>query len=132
VKVPAPSGPGRLPQVTGAQAATPSIPSEPGGAIYVAVCAACHEGDRPLPLGGLRLGLSTTVAGEAPSNLINLVVRGIPASAGGSAPPIMPGFGDVLGNQQIWDLANFLRAQLVGKPPWDGIAKAIAEARGNR
>ncbi len=132
VKIPDRSGPGRLPQVAGAQAATPSIPSDPGGAIYAAACASCHEGDRPLPLGGLRLGLSTAVAGETPTNLINLVVRGIPASAGGSARPIMPGFGDVLGDQQILDLTNYLRTQFAGKKLWDGTANAVAEARRTR
>lgn len=132
VKVPASSGPGRLPQAAGAQAATPSIPSDPGGAIYAAVCASCHEGDRPLALGGMRLGLSTAVAGETPTNLVNLVVRGIPASTGGSARPIMPGFGDVLGDRQISDLANYLRTQFAGKTSWDGVAKAVAEARRNR
>jgi len=132
VKIPDRSGPGRLPQVAGAQAATPSIPSDPGGAIYAAACASCHEGDRPLPLGGLRLCLSTAVAGETPTNLINLVVRGIPASAGGSARPIMPGFGDVLGDQQILDLTNYLRTQFAGKKLWDGTANAVAEARRTR
>ncbi|SDH72196.1 Cytochrome c, mono-and diheme variants [Bradyrhizobium lablabi] len=131
VKIPDPSGPGRLPQVAGVQAATPSIPSDPGGAIYTAVCASCHEGDRPLPLGGLRLALSTAVAGETPANLVNLVVRGIPASAGGSARPIMPGFGDILDDRQISDLTNYLRTEFAGKKPWDGIAKAVAQARGN-
>lgn len=131
VKIPDPSGPGRLPQVAGVQAATPSIPSDPGGAIYTAVCASCHEGDRPLPLGGLRLALSTAVAGETPTNLVNLVVRGIPASAGGAARPIMPGFGDILDDRQISDLTNYLRTGFAGKKPWDGIAKAVAQARGN-
>jgi mono/diheme cytochrome c family protein len=127
-----PSGPGRLPQAAGAQAATPSIPSEPGGAIYAAVCASCHEGDRPLPLGGSRLELSTAVADETPANLINLVVRGIPAAAGASARPIMPGFGAVLGDRQISDLADYLRRRFAGKRQWNGLAKAITEARGDR
>jgi mono/diheme cytochrome c family protein len=131
VKVPAPTGPGRLPQAAGTQAATPSNPPDPGGAIYTAVCASCHEGDRPLPLGGLRLGFSTAVAGETPTNLINLVVRGIPASTGGAEGPIMPGFGDVLDDRQISDLADYLRSQVAGKRQWDGTARAIAEARGN-
>ncbi len=85
-----------------------------------------------MPLGGLRLGLSTAVAGETPTNLVNLVVRGIPSSGDGSARPIMPGFSDVLGDRQISDLANYLRTQFAGKQQWDGIAKPIAEARGNR
>jgi len=132
VKVANASGPGRLPQTAGAQSATPSIPSDPGGAIYTAACASCHEGDRALPLGGLRLGFSTAVADDTPANLINLVVRGIPAGSDGSMRPIMPGFGDVLGDRQISELANYLRTQFAGKKPWDGIAKAVVEARANR
>ncbi|MCC8979082.1 cytochrome c [Bradyrhizobium sp. 10BB] len=126
------SGPGRLPQAAGVQAATPSIPSEPGGAIYATVCASCHDGGRPLPLGGSRLDLSTAVADEKPANLIHLVVRGIPAAAGASAHPIMPGFGDILDNRQISDLVNYLRTRFAGRPQWNGLAKAVAEARGGR
>ena len=126
-----PTGPGRLPQAAGAQAATPPVPSEPGGAIYATVCASCHEGDRPLPLGGARLGLSSAVTDEVPANLINLVMRGIPAT-GASARPIMPGFGDVLGDRQMSDLVNYLRARFAGRPPWDGVAKAVAEVRSGR
>ncbi|TAI64830.1 cytochrome c [Bradyrhizobium sp. Leo170] len=126
------SGPGRLPQAGGAQAATPSIPSEPGGAIYATVCASCHDADRPLPLGGSRLDLSTAVMDEVPTNLVNLVVRGIPAASGASARPIMPGFGDVLDDRQISDLANYLRTRFAGKRQWDGFAKAVAKARGGR
>ncbi|UFW90593.1 cytochrome c [Bradyrhizobium barranii] len=131
VKMPVPLGPGRLPQVAGAQAATPPSPADPGGAIYTAICASCHEGDRPLPLGGMRLDLSTAVAGETPTNLINLLVRGIPASTGGISRPIMPGFGDVLDDRQISNLANYLRSRVAGKQQWDGTARAIAAARGN-
>lgn len=132
VKVPDPSGPGRLPQAAGVQAAAPPIPSDPGAAIYTASCASCHEGDRPLPLGALRVDLSTAVADETPANLVNLVVRGIPASSSDSVRPIMPGFGEVLDNQQISDLTNYLRTRVAGQQRWDGMAKAIAEARGNQ
>jgi mono/diheme cytochrome c family protein len=84
-----------------------------------------------LPLGGVSLGLSTALVDETPANLINLVLRGIPASSDGSARPIMPGFGDALDDRQISDLANYLRAQFAGKTKWDGVAKAIADARAN-
>ncbi|UFX43906.1 cytochrome c [Bradyrhizobium sp. 41S5] len=131
-KIAAPSGPGRLPQVAGAQAATPPLQSDPGGAIYRVACASCHEGGRPLPLGGVSLGLSTALADETPANLINLVLRGIPASSDGSARPMMPGFGDALDDRQISDLANYLRTQFVGNTQWDGVAKAVADARANR
>ena len=85
-----------------------------------------------MPLGGISLGLSTALADDTPANLINLVLRGIPASFDGSARPIMPGFGEALDDRQISDLANYLRIRLAGKTQWDGIAKAIADARANR
>ncbi|WP_370113045.1 c-type cytochrome [Bradyrhizobium sp. USDA 329] len=126
------AGPGRLPQAAGMQAATSAIPPEAGGAIYITVCASCHEGDRPVPFGGLRLDLSTALADATPANLVNLVVRGIPAAAGASARPIMPGFGEILDDRQISDLANYLRTRLAGRQRWDGLDKAVAEARGGQ
>ncbi|RFB81113.1 c-type cytochrome [Methylovirgula sp. 4M-Z18] len=129
VQVQSASGPRSSPQLAGAQAATPQLPSNPGGAIYAAVCASCHAAGRPLPLGGVRLDLSTAVAGETPTNLIRIVMQGVPAPGGGSAGPIMPGFGDVLSDQQIVDLADYLRTRVAGRPQWDGIASAIAKAR---
>ncbi|MBH5397208.1 cytochrome c [Bradyrhizobium sp. CNPSo 4010] len=125
-------GPGRLPQSAGIQAATPPVPSVPGGTIYATVCASCHESDRSLPLGGARLDLSTAITDDTPANLVNLVIKGIPARGGASTRPIMPGFGDVLDDRQISDLASYLRNRFAGKPQWAGLNKAVAEARGGR
>jgi mono/diheme cytochrome c family protein len=122
------SGPGRLPQAAGAQAVTPPASDEPGGAIYAAACASCHDSGRPLPLGGLQLSLTTALSGESPANLLNTVLQGV-AAADGVPGPMMPGFADALGDAQLIDLAHFLRSRFAGKQDWEGIAEAIRKAR---
>jgi len=126
-----PSGLGRLPQAAGAQAATPPVSGEAGGAIYAAACASCHDSGRPLPLGGAHLSLSTALSGDSPANLLNIVMQGLPA-ADQVVGPIMPPFADVLGDRQLIDLAHFLRSRFAGKPDWEGIAQAVHTARAAR
>jgi mono/diheme cytochrome c family protein len=125
------SGPGRMPQAAGAQIETPLVSSEAGGAIYAAACASCHDSGRPLPLGGADLSLSTALSGDSPTNLLNILTQGLPA-ADQVVGPIMPPFADVLGDQQLIDLAHFLRKRFVGKPDWERISDAIRKARAAR
>ena len=58
----------------------------PGGAIYVAACAGCHEGGRPAPYGGINLALSTTISGPDPRNLANIVLSGVRPVEGERSP----------------------------------------------
>ena len=37
----------------------------------------------------------------------------------------------VVRSEQIVDLSDYLRTRLAGRKPWDGMAKAVAEARAN-
>jgi mono/diheme cytochrome c family protein len=126
-----PYGPGRLPQAAGAQAETPPVSGESGGAIYAAACASCHDSGRPLPLGGAHLSLSTALSGDSPTNLLNIVMQGLPATDQ-AVGPIMPPFADVLADRQLIDLVHFLRSGFAGKPDWEGIAEAIRKARSTR
>lgn len=125
---PDPAGPGLQPQVAGAQAATPPVNRVTGAQIYANACAACHEGGRPAPLGGIPLALSTAVAGESPENLVDVILQGLPA-AGSVARPIMPGFASVLTDQQVADLVAYLRRQIAGKSAWAGVDQSIRDAR---
>ena len=43
-------------------AAPASAPGAAGASIYAAACARCHETSRPLPYGGVNLGLSTAIS----------------------------------------------------------------------
>ncbi|MGK9233942.1 cytochrome c [Inquilinus limosus] len=117
-----------VPQSAGIQVPTPSDGAQPGARIYGSTCASCHASGRPLPLGAVPLSLSTAVAGESPENLINLILDGIPA-ANGVAAPIMPGFGAVMTDRQIADLARYLRSHLAGQPDWPDLDTAIGRAR---
>jgi mono/diheme cytochrome c family protein len=130
-KVAVPPGPGQLPQSAGAQAVTPDVGNRAGAALYAGACASCHEGGRPLPLGGIHFSLSIALSGESPSDLVNIVLQGVPA-ADGVAGPIMPGFADVISDAQLANLARFLRSRFTEKPAWTDIDAAIRAARATR
>jgi mono/diheme cytochrome c family protein len=127
-RAPGHTGLGLLPQAAGAQVQTPAAFGEPGGDIYAAACASCHDSSRALPLGGIQLSLSTALSGESPTNLVNIVMQGVPA-ADGVTGPVMPGFADALGDGQLIDLVHFLRSRFAGKQDWEGTAEAIRKAR---
>ncbi len=99
-----------------------------GASIYAAVCATCHETDRPLPFSGINLGLSTAIASPDPRNLANLVLSGI-RPVEGERSLIMPGFADSMNDDQIAALLNYLRARFSNQPAWTGVGKTVADAR---
>jgi mono/diheme cytochrome c family protein len=99
-----------------------------GASIYAAACAACHETQRPLPYGGVNLGLSTAIASPDPRNLANIALSGI-RPVEGERSPIMPGFADTMNDDQIAALLNYLRARFSSQPAWTGVEKTIVDAR---
>jgi len=99
-----------------------------GASIYAAACASCHESGRPLPYGGVNLGLSTAISGPDPRNLANIVLSGVRAVEG-ERSPIMPGFAASMNETQIAALLNYLRARFGNQPAWTGVEKTIADAR---
>ncbi len=106
----------------------PSQANAAGAAIYAAACASCHETDRPLPYGGVNLGLSTAISGPDPRNLANIVLSGVHAVEG-ERSPIMPGFAASMNDAQIAALLNYLRARFGNQPAWTGVENTIADAR---
>jgi mono/diheme cytochrome c family protein len=99
-----------------------------GGSIYAAACATCHDTDRPLPYGGVNLGLSTAISAPDPRNAANIVLSGI-RPVEGERSPIMPGFASSMTDQQISALLNYLRARFSNQPPWSGVEKTVQDAR---
>jgi len=99
-----------------------------GASIYAAACAACHETGRPLPYGGVNLGLSTAISGPDPRNLVNILLSGVRAVEG-ERSPIMPGFAASMNDTQMAGLLNYLRARFSNQPAWTGVEKTIADAR---
>src|SRR3984957_15784113 len=74
---------------------SPAVPSSsgdvPGASIFAPACATCHETGRPVPYGGVNLGLSTAISGPDPRNVANIVLSGI-RPVEGERNTIMPGF----------------------------------------
>ncbi|MEA2887283.1 MAG: hypothetical protein QOD11_1643 [Bradyrhizobium sp.] len=99
-----------------------------GAAIYAAACADCHETSRPLPYGGVNLGLSTAISAPDARNAANIVLSGV-RPIEGERSPIMPGFAASMDDGQITALLNFLRARFGKQPAWTELTKTIADAR---
>ncbi|UDQ91731.1 cytochrome c, partial [Xanthobacter autotrophicus] len=87
----------------------------------------CHQAGRPLPLGGVDLALSTALAAETPQNLLNLILRGVPA-ADGVAAPVMPPFA-AMDDTALTALLDYLRRDIAGRTAWPDLAAAITAAR---
>jgi mono/diheme cytochrome c family protein len=115
-----------------AQVNSPSVPASSthaaGASIYAAACAGCHETDRPLPYGGVNLGLSTAISSPDPRNAANIVLSGV-RPVEGERSPIMPGFAGSMNDGQIAVLLEYLRARFGNQGPWTGVEKTVAEAR---
>jgi mono/diheme cytochrome c family protein len=103
--------------------------NDEGAVTYAGACAGCHEGPRALPYGGIDLMLSSAISGPSASNLINIVLYGLPA-AEAARGPIMPGFAGAMNDAQVLALARYLRARFSDKGPWTDIAKSVHDARG--
>jgi mono/diheme cytochrome c family protein len=106
----------------------PAAANEAGASIYEAACATCHETGRPLPYGGVNLGLSTAISGPDPRNAANIVLSGIRAVEG-ERSPIMPGFAASMDDRQIAALLDYLRARFSNQPAWTGVEKTVEDAR---
>jgi mono/diheme cytochrome c family protein len=115
--------------VTTAQAMEQKGPATSGEAIFASACASCHfEGGnqpfyRPVPL-----ALSSVVNEPTPRNLIQIVIEGIqpPSDAHGRR---MPPFGAALTDQQIEQLATYVRGHFSSKPAWPDVAKLVGPIR---
>ncbi|HEV7411067.1 MAG TPA: c-type cytochrome, partial [Bradyrhizobium sp.] len=99
-----------------------------GASIYAAACAGCHESNRPLPYGGVNLGLSTAISSPDARNAANIVLSGV-RPVEGERSPIMPGFAASMDDGQIATLLNYLRARFSNQPAWTGVEKTIEDAR---
>ncbi|WP_084286486.1 cytochrome c [Halomonas halodenitrificans] len=86
-------------------------PSSPEG-LYAQHCAACHRDDGMGQPDSHYASLkgNTTVRSANPRNLIAVVLEGI--SYNGATPrPLMPGFEGKLDDQEVADIANFVRTE---------------------
>jgi len=102
-----------------------------GARIYQGACAVCHQGGGPHALGATRpLALNSNLHSDRPDNLVQVILHGIDNAAIGEAGS-MPAFGTSLNDEQIAELASFLRRQFASdKPAWPNVAATVARLRG--
>ncbi|HUG21419.1 molybdopterin cofactor-binding domain-containing protein [Piscinibacter sp.] len=108
----------------------------PGAAqrLFTGACGACHhDGDGPATLGpNLPLALNSNLHSTRPDNLLRVILAGIRQPATRDVG-FMPAFRDALDDQQLAELAAYMRARFApGKPPWQGLEAAAARARADR
>jgi mono/diheme cytochrome c family protein len=101
-------------------------PSEAAATVFAGACASCHGADAP----GMRvpLALSTILAAPQPNDAVRILLTGLQPAAGHSGP-FMPGFADVLTDEQLAGLLGYLREEVAGRPGWTDIAETLHAAR---
>ncbi len=101
-----------------------------GARLYHGACAACHEVGG-LPLFGSRpsLALNSNLHSAVPDNLIQVILHGVtwPVS---SDLGYMPGFKNSMNDEQVAELAAYLRRQFApDKPQWPDLRDAVSRIR---
>ena len=97
-----------------------------GQATFARVCANCHRsGGQPVSL-----ALTSTVNGPDPRNLLHIVIDGIKPPEG-AFDRSMPAFGASLSDQDLTDLAAFVRSHFSEEPAWSDLPARLAEVRGS-
>jgi nicotinate dehydrogenase subunit B len=105
-------------------------PGSPAARLYLGACAVCHEVGG-LPLFGSRpsLALNSNLHSAKPDNLIQVILHGI-AKPASSDLGYMPGFKDHLGDEQVAELATYLRGQFApDKPAWRDVVSVVRRIR---
>ncbi len=101
---------------------------ERGKEIFAGACSSCHEPPAPMMeiSGRPSLALSTAINANDARDTVQTILGGI-AWPGEPRPAVyMPPFGDALSDQDVADLAQYLRARFSSKSEWNDVAKTIA------
>ena len=126
----------RLPSVSAAVSHAMSYASpnasehfDPDARLYTTACASCHYNAGSTPLAARPdLALNTAVHLPDPSNLIQVILRGIRADEG-MPGVVMPAFGGALSDADVARIAAYLRRTRTSLPPWPDLATKIASIR---
>lgn len=115
-------------EFAGAAAAGSLGPVESRGeVVFARACANCHKRagqTTPLALGA---SMNAPHAG----NLVSIVMNGIRPPSG-SPEKSMPGFAQSLNDQQVTDLAIYMRARFTTKPAWTDVTDRVKDMRAAR
>ena len=126
----------RLPYVSGAVSlamsnalAKEGDQFDPDARLYTAACASCHYNRDNAPLAARPdLALNSAAHLSDPSNLIQVILRGISAEEG-MPGVVMPAFGGALSDADVARIAAYLRRTRTSLPPWQDLTTKIAAIR---
>ena len=105
----------------------PPAARKAGAALYMDHCAGCHQaGGRGMPGVFPPLAGNGVVLAGDPANILKVMLGGVPAQ--GKYIP-MPGFAAQLNDQQIADLANYVRGSWGNQAPANTSAAMVAKLR---
>ena len=97
--------------------------------LYTSACASCHYNAGKLPLAARPdLALNTALSLPEPTNLIQVMLRGI-GSHEGISGVVMPGFAPGFTDSDVARIAAYLRRTRTSLPPWTDLDQTIASVR---
>jgi mono/diheme cytochrome c family protein len=130
-----------LANIMGKSAQVSGLYTDRGANLYLAACASCHSNSNGIPTGVRpELGLNSALTAADASNLLRVILTGAARRAGGTfnaAPDMvaiapgsyMPGFAASLTNDDLVQLASYLRRSRTDLPPWNGLEVSVVAAR---
>lgn len=102
---------------------------DPDARLYESACAACHYNAAPAPKSGRPdLALNSTLWLDEPTNLYQVMLRGITAPEGQKAIS-MPSFYQALSDKDMARIAQWLRLHRTNLPPWQDLEAKAAQVR---
>ncbi|MFM0597715.1 c-type cytochrome [Paraburkholderia dilworthii] len=112
-----------------AQGAT-SPGAQRGALLFAASCAQCHGPAAPMQSIGERptLAFSTAINATTPRNTAQMILSGN-GWQGEDSMNYMPAFSEVYSDQQIADLASYVRAAYSQRGPWQDVEATVAKVR---
>jgi mono/diheme cytochrome c family protein len=97
--------------------------------LYMVACASCHYNSGRTPLAARpELSLNSALTLPDPTNLIQVVLRGIGAHEG-IPGVVMPSFARALSDADIARIATYLRRSRTNLPPWPELDTKISAIR---
>ncbi|WP_445143397.1 c-type cytochrome [Dyella sp. Tek66A03] len=102
-----------------------------GKQVFTGACAECHGEGSPMrdTMGRPALTMSSALYAATPRNLVMTIREGLAWPAQPDRTAYMPPFADVLTDQQVADLAAYLRSTSPQSAPWPELDKHVPELR---
>jgi mono/diheme cytochrome c family protein len=100
-----------------------------GARVYADACARCHASGRTISsAGALQLPAAIALYDPDPRSLIHIIRDGVPPRDG-EPGRWMPGYAEILTDDQVTALAAYLRRYAAKLPPWPHLAADVQKAK---